>query len=47
MSLTHNERVELTAGYLNAAAGATLMAGAIAPIAAAFFGLAGTNAITP
>ena len=38
MNVTHNERVKLTAGYLNTAAGACLTAGVIAPTAAAIFG---------
>lgn len=44
MSLTHNERVKLTAAYLNTAAGASLTAGVIAPIAAAVFGFTGSFA---
>ncbi len=41
MSLTHNERIKLTATYLNTAAGSCLTAGVIAPLAAAVFGLTG------
>ena len=38
MSTVSNERVKLTAAYLNAAAGACLVAGVIAPFAAFAFG---------
>ena len=40
MSLIHNERLKLTATYLNAAARACLVAGVIAPFAAFAFGYA-------
>ena len=45
MSLTHNERVKLTAAYLNTAAGACLTAGVIAPLAAVVFGYVGAGVV--
>ncbi|WP_375458362.1 hypothetical protein [uncultured Enterovirga sp.] len=44
MSAVHNERVKLTAAYLNAAAAACFAAGVVAPLAAAVFGLTSGNA---
>ena len=38
MSLVHNERVKLTAAYLNTGAGACFAAGVVAPLAALAFG---------
>ena len=38
MSLVHNERLKLTATYLNTGAGACFAAGVVAPIAALAFG---------
>lgn len=43
----HNERAKTTASYLNAAAGTCLGAGVVAPIAAAFFGVAGSTGPVP
>lgn len=40
MNLVHNERIKLTASWLNALAGAAAGAGVIAPLAAAFYGVA-------
>lgn len=40
--LARNERIKLTAGYLNTAASTALGAGVIAPLVAAIYGLAGT-----
>ena len=37
MSLIHNERTKLTASWLNTLSGAATAAGAIAPLAAAFY----------
>ena len=39
----HNERIKLTAGYLNTAAGGMFTAGVIAPLVAAVFGVAGPS----
>jgi hypothetical protein len=39
MSLIHNERVKLTAGWFNTVAAATIVAGVIAPLAALVFGM--------
>ena len=39
MSLIHNERVKLTATWLNTLAAATVVTGVIAPITAIVFGL--------
>ena len=39
MSLVHNERVKLTAAWLNGMASAAVAAGVIAPLVAAFYGL--------
>ena len=39
MNLIHNERIKLTAVWLNTLAAATLATGVIAPIAAIVFGL--------
>ncbi len=44
MSLIHNERTKLTAAWLNALAGAASAAGVIAPLAAAFYGVASAPA---
>ena len=44
MSLTHNERVKLSATYLNTMAGTVLAAGVVAPVAAVTFGYAGPSA---
>jgi hypothetical protein len=38
-NLVHNERIKLRAGLLNAAAGACIALGVLAPIVAAFYGL--------
>lgn len=38
MSLVHNERLKLTASYLNSGAGACFAAGVVAPFAAITFG---------
>jgi hypothetical protein len=39
MSLVHNERTKLTAAWLNTLSGAATAAGAIAPLAATFYGV--------
>jgi len=39
MSLIHNERVKLTAAWLNGLAGASAAAGSIAPLVAGFYGV--------
>jgi predicted phage tail protein len=44
--LVHNERVKLTAGWLNMLAGASIATGFIAPIVAAWIGLQGTASLT-
>ena len=41
MSLAHNERLKLTANYLNTAAGTCFAAGVVAPFAAFTFGFSG------
>ena len=41
MSLIHNERTKLTAAWLNTLGAASIVAGVLAPIAAAGFGLPG------
>jgi hypothetical protein len=38
VSLVENERLKLTAGYLNAGAGSCFAAGVVAPVAALTFG---------
>lgn len=44
MSLIENERLKLTAGYLNTAAGACFAAGVVAPAVAVTFGYAASPA---
>ena len=44
MEALHNERVKLTASYLNTGAGAYFAAGVVAPVAAVTFGYAGASA---
>jgi hypothetical protein len=44
VSLTHNERTELTASYLNTMAGTVFAAGVVAPLAAVTFGYTGPAA---
>lgn len=44
MSLVHNERIKLTASWLNALASAAAAAGVIAPLAAGFYGVANAPA---
>ena len=41
MSQTQNERLKLTANYLNTAAGTCFAAGVVAPLAALVFGFSG------
>ena len=45
--IVQNERVKLTASYLNSGAGAFFAAGVVAPLAAAVFGLTGTASSVP
>lgn len=44
MSVVHNERIKLTASYLNTGAGACFAAGVVAPVAAVTFGYTGPSA---
>ena len=46
MPLIHNERVKLTATWVNTIAAATIVAGVIAPIAAIVFGLPASGALS-
>jgi len=41
MKLIHNERVKLTAAYLNTAATSSFAVGVIAPVAASFYNVTG------
>ena len=45
--LVRNERINLTAGYLNTAATTLFGAGVVAPLVAAIYGLAGTGGFAP
>ncbi len=47
MSQIDNERIKLTASYVNTMAGAFFTAGVVAPLAAAVFGLAGPGSPVP
>lgn len=46
MSLIHNERVKLLANVLNGAATSSFAVGVLAPIAAAFYSVAGTPRVS-
>lgn len=45
MSLVHNERTKLLATALNTAAGSSFAVGVLAPTAAAFYNVSGTNGV--
>ena len=46
MSLVSNERIKLSAAYLNTAAGGLFTAGVVAPLVAVVFGITGsTNSV--
>ena len=46
MHLIHNERTKLLAGAFNTAATSAFVVGVLAPIAAAFYNLGGSNQIS-